>query len=63
MLLIGLYEPAFEGLKNVMKKDGIILCEHPKEISLKDNYGPFVKVKDYRFSRIIISKYVYEDKE
>jgi 16S rRNA (guanine(966)-N(2))-methyltransferase RsmD len=59
----GLYEPAFEGLKNVMKEDGIILCEHPKEIPLKDAYGPFVKVKDYRFSRIIISKYVYEDKK
>lgn len=55
----GLYKPAFESLKNVMNENAVILCEHPKEVSLDDNYGPFVKLKDYRFSRIIISKYVY----
>lgn len=59
----GLYEPAFSGLENVMKKGGVILCEHPKELPLNDSYGPFIKVKDYRFSRIIISKYVYKDTE
>lgn len=59
----GLYKPAFDGLERVMKKNGVILCEHPKELQLKDSYGPFIKVKDYRFSRIIISKYVYEDND
>ncbi len=57
----GLYEDAFTGLENVMKEDGIILCEHPKELPFNDCYGNFVKVKDYRFSRIIISKYVFKD--
>ena len=57
----GLYEEAFKGLENVMKDDGVILCEHPKELPFNDTYGAFVKVKDYRFSRIIISKYVFKD--
>lgn len=61
--MAGLYKPAFEGLNNVMKENGVILCEHPKEISLEERYGSFVKVKDYRFSRIIISKYIYEEAE
>ncbi len=56
----GFYDDAFKGLNLVMKDGGVIFCEHPVNILLDDVYGRFKKVKDYRFSRILISKYVSE---
>jgi hypothetical protein len=43
-----------------MKNGGKVLCEHPDSIKLPDNFGNFKKIKDYRFSKIIVTKYVLE---
>ena len=56
----GYYEDALNGLSGVMKNGGVVFCEHPVDVKLNDGYGKFKKIKDYRFSRILISKYVLE---
>ena len=56
----GFYTDALNGLDFVMKDGGVIFCEHPVDVKLNDCYGRFKKVKEYRFSRILISKYVSE---
>ncbi len=56
----GFYKDALKGLENVMKDGGAVFCEHPTNVILNDSYGKFKKVKEYRFSRILISKYVSE---
>ncbi|MBR2043533.1 MAG: 16S rRNA (guanine(966)-N(2))-methyltransferase RsmD [Clostridia bacterium] len=54
----GYYENVMSMLDGVMKDGGKVLCEHPDSVILKDNYGSLKRVKDYRFSKIIVSKYV-----
>lgn len=56
----GYYNNAMDMLSKVIKPDGKVLCEHPDSVKLDDRYGNLVKIKDYRFSKIIISKYVLE---
>ncbi len=56
----GHYESAMNMLSSVIKDGGKVLCEHPDSVKLSDSYGNLKKVKDYRFSKIIVSKYVLE---
>lgn len=56
----GLYENAMNMLSSVIKNGGKVLCEHPDSVKLSDSYGHLKRVKDYRFSKIIVSKYVSE---
>ena len=59
----GYYETALNALPKIMKPYGKVICEHPKDIELKDSYGKLKKQKDYRFSNIIVSKYCLEEGE
>lgn len=56
----GHYDKALGLLDNVMKVGGMVLCEHPDSVKLPDSFGNFKKIKDYRFSKIIVTKYVLE---
>ena len=56
----GHYDKALSLLAKVMKDGGKVLCEHPDSIKLPDVFGNFKKLKDYRFSKIIVTKYVLE---
>lgn len=56
----GHYENALNLLSSAIKSGGKVFCEHPDSVKLNDRYGNLVKVKDYRFSKIIVSKYVSE---
>ncbi len=56
----GHYEHALNLLSAAIKPGGKVFCEHPDSVKLNDSYGNLVKVKDYRFSKIIVSKYVSE---
>lgn len=56
----GHYEKALNLLSKVMNNGGKVLCEHPDSVKLPDNFGSLKKVKDYRFSKIIVTKYVLE---
>ena len=54
------YEKTLAAVGRVINRGGIIICEHPVDIKLNDTYGDFKKVKDYRFSKIMLSKYKKE---
>ncbi len=56
----GHYDKALCLLENVIKVGGKVLCEHPDSVKLPDSFGRFKKIKDYRFSKIIVTKYVLE---
>ncbi len=56
----GHYDKALSLLGKVMKVGGKVLCEHPDSVKLPDSFGNFRKLKDYRFSKIIVTKYVLE---
>lgn len=56
----GHYENALNMLSGIMKNGGKVLCEHPDSIKLSESYGSLKKVKDYRFSKIIVSKFISE---
>ncbi|MBE6730009.1 MAG: 16S rRNA (guanine(966)-N(2))-methyltransferase RsmD [Ruminococcaceae bacterium] len=56
----GHYDKALNLLKDKMKPYGKVICEHPADVELSDEYGFLKKQKDYRFSNIIISKYCME---
>lgn len=56
----GYYDSAMTMLSAVIKNGGKVLCEHPDSVKLPDSYGNLKKVKDYRFSKIVVSKYVLE---
>ncbi|MEE0946363.1 MAG: 16S rRNA (guanine(966)-N(2))-methyltransferase RsmD [Acutalibacteraceae bacterium] len=57
----GYYEEVLNALPRIMKPYGKVMCEHPKDIKLSDNYGSLKKIKEYRFSNIIVSKYSVEE--
>ncbi len=59
----GYYDNVMNMLGGIIKNEGKVLCEHPDSVKLADSYGNLKKVKDYRFSKIIISKYVLEASE
>ncbi len=56
----GHYDKALSLLSGVIKNGGKVLCEHPDSVKLPDNFGNLKKIKDYRFSKIIVTKYVLE---
>ena len=44
-----------------MKPGGVILCEHPADEELPAQVGDFVKRRDYRHGKILISLYRHKD--
>lgn len=58
----GLLLPALEKTARVMQPYGIILCEHPAEVTLPDAVAGFYRVKQYKYGKINISSYKKEDR-
>lgn len=57
----GLLEKALEMTSAVVKPGGVILCEHPADEELPAQAGDFVKRRDYRHGKILISLYRHKD--
>lgn len=57
----GLLEKALEMTSAVVKPGGVILCEHPADEELPGQAGDFVKRRDYRHGKILISLYRHKD--
>ena len=53
----GLLQQALPLLAAKMSDGGIIICEHPKEDTLEDVYGDFVRHKDYKYGKIMLTTY------
>ncbi len=56
----GLYDKALTGAAALMRESGIIMCEHPSDVPLKERYGSFRLAKEYRYGKIRVAKYVFE---
>lgn len=57
----GILRPALEKTVAVMRPHGIILCEHPAEVTLPDKAAEFSRVRQYKYGKIYISLYKKED--
>lgn len=53
----GLLQEALPLVAEVMNPGGVIICEHPIDETLPENAADFVKVKDYRYGKIILTSY------
>jgi 16S rRNA (guanine(966)-N(2))-methyltransferase RsmD len=53
----GLLQQALPLLAEKMSDHGIIICEHPREEQLEDQFGDFVRCKDYRYGKIMLTTY------
>lgn len=53
----GLFEKALSSIKTVMKPQGIIICEHPSDISLPETVGDFRIERERKYSKIVITIY------
>lgn len=56
----GYYEKALNLLSYNIKAQGKVLCEHPVSLKLNERYGNLKKQKEYRFSKIAVTKYIME---
>lgn len=53
----GILEKATEEVAKRMSGYGIILCEHPEDIVLKEQIDDFKITKEYRFGKIVVTVY------
>lgn len=53
----GFLQEALPLLAPKMSDGGIIICEHPKEDALEESYGDFVKTKEYKYGKIMLTTY------
>ena len=57
----GLLQAALEKAPRVVKKGGMIICEHPKDEKMPDEVGDFVLRKSYKYGMIMISVYAHKE--
>lgn len=53
----GLLDEVLPVLAGKMAENGIILCEHGADEILPDTAGNFVRAKDYRYGKIVVTAY------
>ena len=51
---------ALEMVTAAMSEHGIILCEHPDQLSLPDSVSDFRLAKQYKYGKICVSLYKKE---
>lgn len=56
----GLLEPALLAVSEKMTAAGIIICEHSAREALPEKAGEFIKMKTYRYGKILLSAYTHE---
>lgn len=57
----GLLEKALPLTAAVMNRGGVIVCEHPMDEDAPETAGEFVKTRDYRYGKILLSVYRHKD--
>lgn len=57
----GTLEKALAAVVSHMNLGGIVICEHPTDEALPDVAGEFVRVKDYRYGKIVLTSYRHKD--
>ena len=45
-----------------MSEAGVVLCEHPVDEKLKEQYGDFVCKKVYKYGKVNVSLYRRDDR-
>ncbi|MBP3705767.1 MAG: 16S rRNA (guanine(966)-N(2))-methyltransferase RsmD [Clostridia bacterium] len=53
----GILQKALADVAEHMSDFGIIICEHPKDVTLDDTVKDFALYREYRFGKIIVSVY------
>ena len=43
-----------------MNRGGIVICEHPTDEELPETAGEFVRVRDYRYGKILLTAYRHQ---
>ena len=43
-----------------MNRGGIVICEHPTDEDLPETAGEFVRVRDYRYGKILLTAYRHQ---
>ena len=57
----GLLQEVLPKVAAIMRKGGVILCEHPADEAMPDATGEFVRDRQYRYGKIMVT--VYRHKE
>ena len=55
----GLIQLSLPDVAAAMNEGGIIVCEHPVDEELPTEAGEFIKNKDYRYGKIVLTTYVH----
>lgn len=53
----GLLMPAVKAILPLMSDYGVIVCEHPPEVSVEQSVGGFSVSKTYRYGKILVTVY------
>ena len=59
----GILEKALSAVTGIMSDYGIIICEHPNDITLSENVGDFTKYKTAKYGKIAVSYFRKEREE
>lgn len=46
--------------RRTMNRGGIVICEHPTDEELPETAGEFVRVRDYRYGKILLTAYRHQ---
>lgn len=53
----GILQEVLPYVAEAMNEGGIIVCEHPADEEVPEDLGEFVKLKDYKYGKIILTSY------
>ncbi len=56
----GTLEKALPAVAGHMNRGGVVVCEHPTDESVPERAGEFVRVRDYRYGKILLTVYRHE---
>lgn len=56
----GILEKALSAVAPQMSRGGIVICEHPADEVLPDAAGGFVRTREYRYGKILLTAYRHE---
>lgn len=57
----GLLQRALPMVAGAMNLGGLIVCEHPSDEELPASAGDFVKIRSYRYGKVLLSLYQHKD--
>ena len=59
----GMLEKALSGVCPVMSDYGIIICEHPSDVTIPQEIGDFIVNRSYRYGKIAVTVYRKGEKQ